>query len=174
MNESNLFPQEESTSPKRLASRSDAQQAAEITAINVLNREQGWNLEPSKLLLRERTFSVDGYYEVMGTIILAEVWAHIGKAKSAQRNKVLADILKLALLSKILREQRPSYTIRSYMVFIDEEASLVIQNESWGALAAMEFGIQSAVVPIGQEFIDAVKIAQQNQDLRHATLDGVD
>ena len=152
---------------KREGSRSEAQKSAEVAAVKLFGAQQGVDLAPAIMKLRDRRFDVDGYCKTDDRVVLAEVWAHIGPAKSAQRNKVLADVLKLALISKILREEQPSRTVESYIVFTDQEAAQVIKNESWGALAAAEFGITSAIVELPPALTQQVRDAQILQDLRN-------
>jgi hypothetical protein len=40
---------------------------------------------------------------------------HVGKAKSAQRNKVLGDVLKLALVTSALRRSSATFQVESYI-----------------------------------------------------------
>ncbi len=153
-------------SQKRAGSRSDAQRAAEGAAIEALSRQLGVPIVSQPLALGGQRFDVDGYYEAQNRIILAEVWAHVGPAKPAQRHKVMSDVLKLALLQRLLLQTRPEYRIESYIVFIDPNAADVIQNASWRTLAAKEFGVTPIQVLIPQEYIDAVRAAQLKQDIR--------
>ena len=44
-------------------------------------------------------------------VTLVEAWAHVGKAKAAQRNKVLSDMLKLALVTSVLRKSYPGLRV---------------------------------------------------------------
>ncbi|MDP9374544.1 MAG: hypothetical protein M3Q65_19255 [Chloroflexota bacterium] len=152
---------------KRAASRSDAQQEAGRAAIARYGALQGVALEPRRLTLRGVALQVDGYAEADGRVVLAEVWAHIGPAKGAQRHRVLADVLKLALVSKILREERPGYRIDCAFVLLNEEAAGILRGQGWPAAAAEEFDIQVAVVPIDQDLVEAVRAAQVRQDLRN-------
>lgn len=151
---------------KRAASRTDAQQAAEAAAIQGLSSRLGLPLASAPLNIGGQQFNVDGYYSSDELIILAEVWAHIGRAKSAHRHKVMSDILKLALLNKLLIEECPGANVKSYIVFIDAEAANVLLNASWGALAATKFGIKPIIVDIAQEHLAAVAAAQCKQDIR--------
>jgi hypothetical protein len=152
--------------PPRLSSRSDDQKAAEEAALKNLHTRLGVEFEATRLHLGGQVFDVDGYAEAGDRIMLAEVWAHVGKAKSAQRHKVKADILKLALITRLLQRERPACRVESYLVFIDAIAAQVVLNQSWAALAASEFGVQPLVVTVDPALIAAVRLAQQRQDLR--------
>jgi len=88
---------------KRKASRSDAQQSAELLMLDEFSRQIGKELKASTIPIGQAVVSVDGFLKEGDIVILAEAWAHIGKAKSAQRNKVLGDLLKLAFINSVLR-----------------------------------------------------------------------
>jgi len=107
----------------RLQSRADDQKAAEQAALAAVNAAFGVTLTPRRLHLGGRHFDVDGYADLGDRVLLAEIWAHVGKAKSAQRHKVLADLLKLALLTRLLQRERPSCIVEPSLVFIDAEAA---------------------------------------------------
>jgi hypothetical protein len=152
---------------KRQASRSDAQQAAGAEAIQAFGRREGVDLVPHRLQLREVSFQVDGYYTGPTRTILAEVYARVGPTRAAQRHRVMADLLKLALIRRLLLETRPDQAISCALVFIDDEATGVVGGKSWAALAAREFGIEIAVAAVQAETIAAVRAAQTRQDLRN-------
>lgn len=153
-------------SEKRVGSRSDAQRAAEHAAIEAFSWQLGVPIASQRLSLGGQHFDIDGYFQTENRIVLVEVWAHVGPVKPAQRHKVMSDILKLALLQRLLIKMQPAQRIESYIVFIDRDAANVIQNASWGTLAAKEFGVKPIHVPIPMEYIDAVRAAQVKQDIR--------
>ncbi|NJN67097.1 MAG: hypothetical protein HC884_10480 [Chloroflexaceae bacterium] len=148
---------------KRWESRSDAQLYAEEVALRRFGEQLGVNFV-SRVV---GDCHLDGYAEVGNTIILVECWAHIGPARPAQRNKVRSDVLKLTLVQRLLKQERPDCTVKSYMLFIDREASQTLLNNSWGADAAQEFDVSVEIVSIEPEVIEAVRAAQQRQDLRN-------
>lgn len=152
---------------KRQASKSDAQQAAGREAIQALGRRKGVALESRRLSLGDIAFQLDGYHEDAGRVVLAEVYSHIGVVRAAQRHRVMSDLLKLALLRKLLGEARPNKVIECTFAFLDEEAAAILRGKSWATAAAKEFGIETTVVPIEQELLAAVKAAQVRQDLRN-------
>lgn len=152
---------------KRQASKSDAQQEAGRAAIAALGRRNGVDLQPRRLQFGEAAFQLDGYHESTGRITLAEVYSHIGPVRAAQRHRVMADVLKLALLKRLLGEARPGQEVECVFVFLDEEATSVVSGKSWAALAAREFGVEIAVVSVEPGLIAKVRAAQVRQDLRN-------
>jgi hypothetical protein len=101
-------------------------------------------------------------------VTLVEAWAHVGKAKAAQRNKVLGDMVKLALVTSALRRSYPSLKLESYLVFADSTAANVVNGKGWASLAAKEFGIATQVIALSNDVINTIKEAQRKQDIRTA------
>jgi hypothetical protein len=89
---------------------------------------------------------VDGFHKDDSRVTLVEAWAHVGKARAAQRNKVLSDMLKLALVASALRRSYPSLRVESYLIFADSAAANVVQGKGWASLATKEFGIATQVI----------------------------
>jgi hypothetical protein len=152
---------------KRINSRADAQKQAELAALAALSQVIGRSLQGKRLLIEGCTLDVDGFNETDQQITLVEVWAHIGSAKPAQKDKVLKDILKLTLLMRLFERNRPRCTVESYLLFIDDEAARHLQGSSWAAAALREFNIHTKVVPIDTHLRDAVQQAQVLQDIRN-------
>jgi hypothetical protein len=109
---------------------------------------------------------VDGFHRDGNRVTLVEAWAHVGKAKAAQRNKVLSDMLKLAFVSSVLQRSHPTLNVESYLIFADVSAANVVSGNGWAALAAKEFGIAMQVIALSKEEIDTIKEAQRRQDIR--------
>ena len=67
--------------------------------------------------------------------ILCEAWAHVGRPEPAQKNKVLADALKLVWVEK---ECFPDGA-EKYLLFGDETAASNFKDHAWAsrALAAL-------------------------------------
>ena len=65
-------------------------------------------------------------------VTLVEAWAHVGKAKSARRNKVLSDMLKLAFVSSVLRRSYPTLNVESHLIFTAMSAADVLNGNGWG------------------------------------------
>jgi hypothetical protein len=152
---------------KRQASKSDAQQEAGRAAILALARRKGIELQPRRLQFGDVAFQLDGYHEDAGRITLVEMYAHIGPVRAAQRHRVMADVLKLALLKRLLGEARPGQQVDCLFVFLDEAATSVVSGKSWAALAAREFGVGIEVISVAPELVARVRAAQVRQDLRN-------
>src|SRR6185369_8830627 len=123
---------------KRTASCSDVQQFAEQLMVSEFSRQLGRELGNTTIPIGKNKITVDGFHRGDNRITLVEAWAHVGKAKPAQRNKVLSDMLKLAFLSSVLRRSYPSLDVESHLIFADASAAQVVNGNGWAALAARE------------------------------------
>jgi hypothetical protein len=151
---------------KRMASCSDVQQVAEQLMISEFSRQLGRDLSKATIPIGKAKVQVDGFHKDDDRVTVVEAWAHIGRAKSAQRNKVLADMLKLGLLGSALRRSCPNLKVECYLVFADHAAANVALGNGWASLAAQEFRIKAQVVALSDDVIGSIKQAQQKQDLR--------
>ena len=146
---------------KRKSSCSDVQQLAKKLMINEFSGQLGRELGKATIPIgRGVKVTVDGFHRDDNRVTLVEAWAHVGKAKSAQRNKVLGDMLKLALVTSVIRRSRPDLKIESYLVFADRTAAGVVSGNGWASHAAKEFGIETRVIPLSSEVINTIKEAQ--------------
>jgi hypothetical protein len=157
---------------KRTASCSDAQQLAEQEMVRVFSHQLGPELVKTTIPVGTAEVIVDGFHKDESCVTLIEAWAHVGKTKPAQRNKVLGDMLKLALVTAIFRRDHPSLKCESYLVFADTTAANIVNGKGWVSQAAKEFGIAARVAALSNDVIQTIKEAQQRQDIRSA-LDGV-
>lgn len=157
------------TRRKRIDSRSDLQRLVETLAITAFGETHGLDLKPKKLKLDGCSVDIDGYFksESEKVIVLAEAWAHVGKAKGAQPKKVLADVLKLAFVADAIAKEHPDLEIRKYFIFVDEAASDVLNGNKWGAAAARQFGVSSVVVQLENQLKATIRETQQKQDVRN-------
>ena len=130
------------------------------------SRELVRELTPQTIPVGTARVTVDGFHKDDRRVTLVEVWAHIGKAKAAQRNKVLSDMLKLALVTSVLRRSCPGLDVESYLVFADVEAAKVVTGKGWASLAAKEFGVESKVITLSPDIVQAIRDAQKKQDIR--------
>lgn len=153
---------------KRIASCSDVQQLAEQLMVSEFSRQLGRELGKATIPIGKAKVTVDGFHKDDNRVTLVEAWAHVGKAKAAQRNKVLGDMLKLALVTSALRRSYPSLKVESYLVFADSTAANVVNGKSWASLAAKEFGIATQVIALSNDVINTIKEAQRKQDIRTA------
>lgn len=130
------------------------------------SRELVRGLAPETIRVGTARVTVDGFHKDDRRVTLVEVWAHIGKAKAAQRNKVLSDMLKLALVTSVLRRSYPGLNVESYLVFADVKAAKVVTGKGWASLAAKEFGVESKVIALSPDIVQAIREAQKKQDIR--------
>lgn len=153
----------------RFNSDSLTQRQAEGVVLQLIGAARDLELKPGRFRFQGRNFTVDGYAERGDDIFLIEVWSRIGAAKAAQKHKVLTDILKLATLTRLIQQERPAARVECSIVFVDELAAQVLRNQSWGALAAELFGIQTEIISISDELRQAILAAQRSQDLRYVS-----
>jgi hypothetical protein len=152
---------------KRSGSCSDVQQLAERLMVSEFSRQLGRELGKATIPIGNAKVAVDGFHKDDSCVTLVEAWAHVGKAKAAQRNKVLSDLLKLALVTSALRKCYPSLRVESYLVFADSAAANVVQGKGWASLATKEFGIATQVIALSPDVIETIKEAQRRQDIRN-------
>lgn len=95
--------------------------------------------------------------------IFIEVYAHQGPLKSAQRQKVCTDILKLITAEKIL--QQP---IQKYILFGCDEAMQCFQNNSWPARSVKEWDIKLEVGELAEQTKQKLRAAQARQKMVNA------
>ncbi len=70
-----------------------------IEKYKTLNKQEGLDLRPTKLKLDKNTeVWLDGYDERNSAI--CEIYAHIGKLKGSQPDKIASDFLKMILVQK--------------------------------------------------------------------------
>lgn len=151
---------------KRTASNAFVQVAAQGVMLQKFGEAIGKKLTSSQILLDNILVQIDGYCETNEEIVLVECWAHVGKAKVAQKHKIAADILKLSVASFAIRKQQPEKAVSCYLVFADEDAADVIRSSSWISAAARHYGVAAHVVQLDEATIRAIREAQKGQDLR--------
>lgn len=100
---------------------------------------------------------LDGFYGRESLPICVEIWAHQGKAKSAQQAKIIKDMAKLILAEKWLN--RPC---RKIFAVCDSEAIAHLEN-SWHGEFAAAFGIEIAVVNVDASVKRKIRQAQKEQ-----------
>lgn len=97
--------------------------------------------------------------------ILAEAWAHIGEPKPAQKQKVLADALRLLWVE---RECFPGNQAGKYLVFGDAMAARHFRETSWAARALDSLGIEVRVFPFDERRRESILAAQRRQGAKFA------
>ena len=157
-----------SKKPKRAKSDSALQRRIEKTVRKQLARILDWPaaLEPRRISYGDSFMEFDCHGEQNGRVLLAEINAHHGTVKSAQRNKVLSDILKMYMQSAEQFERAGIEEVRMVVVFTNAEAAAFLKGRSWAAETARKIGAQSVVVSLSPAQTEALKKTQRDQDLR--------
>jgi len=135
------------------------QRVAEAGIIRALGDEIGAHLEPRRIVLIDGTrVEVDGVSDEPA--VLVDAWAHQGPPKGAQRNKVLADALKLVLVGGVWAN-RP----RLILCFADAAAARPFTSpaRTWYAPALRECRIEVHVVSVPKHVRAAIRQAQIRQ-----------
>ena len=114
-----------------------------------------------KLYLADNAFTYmqpDFYSEEQ--LIVGEIFAHIGKPKKAQDNKVANDILKMLLLEKITGKQ-----YRKIVVVCDTTEKKKLEGKSVLAESIRQFGIEILYVEIDTNMKQQIMDAQELQKM---------
>lgn len=133
------------------------QQEAEDLMIGLLGKTLGVPLVKKRFELPEGGWlEIDGYCD--SPRILCEAWAHIGKPKSAQKNKVMADAIKLLYAVSLA----PGHQ-RLILAFVDDGAASHFRGASWMAQALKACGIETHVVALPSDVRERILSAQERQ-----------
>ena len=114
-----------------------------------------------KLYLADNAFTYmqpDFYSEEQ--LIVGEIFAHIGKPKKAQDNKVANDILKMLLLEKITGKQ-----YRKIVVVCDTTEKKKLEGKSVLAESICQFGIEILYIEIDTNMKQQIMDAQELQKM---------
>ena len=114
-----------------------------------------------KLYLADNAFTYmqpDFYSEEH--LIVGEIFAHIGKPKKAQDNKVANDILKMLLLEKTTGKQ-----YRKIIVVCDTSEKKKLEGKSVLAESIRQFGIEILCVEIDSDMKQQIIDAQELQKM---------
>lgn len=142
---------------QRHPSDSSEQIQAQKEILSLINQEYHLSLTSKKILIDNTFFQADGYSE--NPPVLCEIYAHIGKLKSAQTYKINKDILKLLLIEKMSGKQ-----FRKIIAFADEDAAhLFSASESWYSKLKETFGIEIITIAIPAELRNTLLQAQKRQ-----------
>ena len=95
--------------------------------------------------------------------IVGEIFAHIGKSKKAQYNKISNDILKMLLLEKKSGKQ-----FRKIIVVCDDIEYQQLQGKSVLAESIREFGIEIIIVNLDETLRMKILEAQERQKMTNA------
>lgn len=141
------------------------QMRAEEKIFSLVEKTLGVKLEKNpKLFLanNEYTYIQPDFYSADNCII-GEIFAHIGKPKKAQDNKIANDILKMLLLEKIAKR---SY--RKIIVVCDEAEKKKLQGMSALSESIRQFGIEILNIQIDEQLRQEILNAQERQRMTNA------
>ena len=139
------------------AGHSREQRDAEPIMLGLLGERLGVELRPRRIVLDEGIrVEVDGATDDLS--ILVEVWAHQGPPKSAQKHKVLADVLKLIHVAATLPAPRLVLCLSDL-----EAARHFTTARSWAVHALRAFAIEVEVVELPADIRAAIVAAQKRQ-----------
>ena len=118
----------------------------------------------SKLYLptNEQTYIQPDFYSAEHYII-GEIFAHIGKPKKAQDNKIANDILKMLLFEKVSGKQ-----YKKYIVVCDEMEKKKLSGSSALSECIRQFGIKILYIQIDEELRHELLTAQERQRMQNA------
>jgi hypothetical protein len=161
--------QRDSNAAPRAGSDSVAQREAETIALALVAAELRLsNIEPQRRFqIGPAAVIVDALAESQDEVVLLEVNAHVGSAmKTATKNKVLKDTLKMLLIERTYAPQWAGKRVRKLLVFLDPVAHGSFGPNAWPNQAWHVFGVETAVVDIPEPHRTWLMMAQQAQDLR--------
>ena len=121
-------------------------------------------LENTKIYLADNLYTYiepDFYSE--DSCVIGEIFAHIGKPKKAQDNKIANDILKMLLLEKIKGKK-----YRKIIVVCDDEQENKLRGLSAIAESIRQFDIELIKVDISEELKEQILQAQYRQKMINA------
>jgi len=138
-------------------SDSTEQKQAEKVILNSLSMQLSIELKKTKLEFVSKWIEIDGYSE--NSLCMVEIFSHIGKLKSAQKYKVMNDILKMLLIEKMQNK-----TFRKIIAFADEEAAKSFSGgKSWYSKLKDNFNIEILVIDIPSQLKESLINAQKRQ-----------
>lgn len=136
---------------------SSEQQEAEEWLVEALSKKLGVTLSKKAWSLDEGSWiEVDGFCE--SPMILCEAWAHVGRVKSAQKNKVMTDAFKLLFVDAFLEGNG-----QRILLFADPDAAAHFQGKSWMARCLREYDIRVEVIELPSQLKTRVQEAQHRQ-----------
>ena len=150
---------------KNNKSSSIEQMNAENIIFSMIEKELATYLERNpKIFLADNVFTYiqpDFYSEEKN--IVGEIFAHIGKPKKAQDNKIANDILKMLLLEKVKGQ-----SFRKILVVCDKEEQQTLTGLSALAESIRQFGIEVMYVEITEDLKKELLLAQERQKMVNA------
>lgn len=136
------------------------EQVAKDLALPPIETQKRFQIELSEAI-------VDAFSETADEVILVEVNARVASAmKTATKNKVLKDTLKMLLIERHHSSAWKGKRVRKLLVFLDEIARASFGPKAWANQAWRTFGVEALVCSIPDQHRAALIAAQKAQDLR--------
>ena len=133
---------------------------AETYVFAAVEKQLGISLEKNKVIyLSDNPYMYirpDFYSEE--NQVIGEIFAHIGKPKKAQNNKIANDILKMLLF-----EEKTHKSFRKIIVVCDQQEYMHLQGMSVLAECIRQFHIELMYVELDEETRQRVLLAQKRQ-----------
>ena len=146
------------------ASDSAEQRAAESFALEAVGKKLGVELLPRTLQLPDGScVEIDGGTEGPPPV-LAEVYAHQGRLKGSQPDKLMADAFKLVAARKLVF---PCGHARVLLVLTDDDAARALKN-GWRKAALKAMDVEVHVVALPADIAASVRAAQRRQEMTNA------
>lgn len=146
-------------------SSSMEQMRAEEKIFSLVEKTLNVSLERNpKLYLSNNkyTYIQPDFYSAQ-TLIIGEIFSHIGKPKKAQDNKIANDILKMLLLEKIA-----GVSYRKIIVVCDEAEEKKLKGPSALGESIRQFGIEILYIEIDEKLRQEILTAQERQKMINA------
>ena len=134
----------------------------EDTIFSLVEQKLGVSLEKNPLLYfsnNKYSYIKPDFYSAQEQIV-GEIFAHVGKPKKAQNNKIANDILKMLLLDKISK-----ITHRKILVVCDQEELKALQGQSALSESIRQFGIEVLFVELDEKIKQQILNAQDRQKM---------
>ena len=146
-------------------SSSIEQVKAEDIIFSLVERKLGVVLEKNPILYfsnNKYSYIQPDFYSAQEQIV-GEIFAHVGKPKKAQNNKIANDILKMLLLDKISK-----ITHRKILVVCDQEELKALQGQSTLSESIRQFGIEVLFIELDKKIKQQILNAQDRQKMTNA------
>jgi len=146
-------------------SSSREQMQAEEIIFSRVGEMLGIELEKNpKLYLANNAFTyIQPDFYSGSHLVIGEIFAHIGRPKKAQDNKIANDVLKMLLLEKISGK-----TYRKIIAVCDREEQKKLEGTSVLAESIRQFGVEVLYVEIGEHLREQLLRAQSRQRMTNA------
>ena len=146
-------------------SSSIEQVKAEDIIFSLVERKLGVVLEKNPILYfsnNKYSYIQPDFYSAQEQIV-GEIFAHVGKPKKAQNNKIANDILKMLLLDKISK-----ITHRKILFVCDQEELKALQGQSTLSESIRQFGIEVLFIELDKKIKQQILNAQDRQKMTNA------